>query len=109
VSDPIEGMARAMYERSRERWPDMPAWETAKAEGWRSDVCSEHWTDEARAAWAYALATLREPSLAMIHAAYDAGALIPDGMLGWETMLDAFAAEHGIELPQEPASPEPQG
>jgi hypothetical protein len=65
--------------------------------------------DTARAAWAYALATLREPSEAMIHAAYDAGAWPREVLPAWDSMLDAFAAEHGIELPQEPASPEPQG
>jgi hypothetical protein len=45
----------------------------------------------------------------MIHAAYDAGAWPREVLPAWDSMLDAFAAEHGIELPQEPASPEPQG
>jgi hypothetical protein len=99
VSGAIDGMARAICAAPHD--PDDVATS--------ADEAVREYGVQAAAAWAYALGALREPSLAMIHAGYDAGALNPDAMLGWKTMHEAFAAEHGIELPQEPASPEPQG
>jgi hypothetical protein len=86
MSDHMTGMARAI--RAAPHDPDDVCLSAAEA-------VADH-GHQARAAWAYALAALREPGSAVLDAARP---IIPYPASAWALMVDAFACEHGLDGP----------